>query len=177
MATAAQHHPHEEAADVMAQILDGFTEYVQRADSQIKGGKRYRLSLLWVHSFAALIMAPAFNALGEDGMVGGTWFYLRLLPGMPTTLALILAIGGLVLGIGCVLRHRTWEAVGVSFLALFYVTMAIGFGLSVLAYYTGDLPGTKPATYAPILYFHITIIMIVHFGTLTKMILLGNRKD
>lgn len=167
MTTAA--HSERDAVDVMGEIMDGFTEYVSRAERQARGNRKYRLSLLWVHGFAALLMGPAFALLGKEGMAGGSWYFLRQIPGMPYTLAVILTIGGFILTAGVIAGYRPAEAFGLVLLALFYLTIGIGFGLAVIGWFTGNLSATKPAPYAPILYMHMTIIMIVHVGTILRL--------
>lgn len=170
MATMNPFADHHDPIEVMTEIVDGFAHYVDSAERQVREGRKYRVNLLWVHAVAALLMAPAFAGLGRSGMVGATWIYLRHVPGAPYSIAICLGIGGLVLGIGCLRLDRKMEAVGLLFLAAFYLTIAVGFGLANVAWYRGLIPGPKPAPYAPVLYLHLTVIMAVHINTLLRLI-------
>lgn len=161
--------PGEDAVDVMVEVVDGFAEYVLTTERRDARWVHYRANLLWVHSFAALVMAPLFAAIGEVGMRGTSFAVLRTLPGTPLSLAVVLGVGGLVLGLGCVFVSRRVQIAGLLGLLVFYMTLSISFGAASIQFVAnGPIPGAMgvPAYYAPIVYLHISIIMAVHMTTL-----------
>lgn len=160
--------------DAFTDLMDGFSEYIIRAGDQVQHGRQYRLNLLWIHALFALLMGPTFMALGRNGMTSAAWFYLRSVPGAPASIGAVLVVGGFILGTGCVLRNRVVECVGLVAVAAFYLTIAVGFGAANIHWYTSDTPiGPKPASYAPLLYLHLVVIMCLHLWTLIGVIRRG----
>jgi hypothetical protein len=168
--TVAPRMQQQDPIEMFTDLMDGFTEYVLRTSEQAVESRRYRLNLLWIHSLYALLMGPAFIALGQDGMAGTAWTHLRELPGSPTSIGMLLIVGGFILGVGCIMLNRKIETVGLIFLTAFYLTICVGFGVATVQWYIGAIEGAKPAPYAPILYAHFTTIMGLHFWTLVKII-------
>jgi hypothetical protein len=163
--------------EFMTEIMDGFSEYVLRTEEAVTEGRRYRLNLLWVHSLYALLMGPAFMALGAQGMAAPQWVLIRQIPGAPVTIGMLLIVGGFVLGVGCINKDRHVESIGLIFLSAFYLLLCVGFTWGLGAWMFGYTHGPKPAPYAPILYAHLTTIMAIHFWTLRKMLRRGPLSD
>lgn len=165
-----------DAIEVLSDLVDGFTEYASRAERQALAGRKYRVHLLWIHSLFALVMAPAFAMLGQQGLAAPAFSHIAQIPYAPISLATVLGIGGMVTGVGCIFLNRPVELIGLVFLGMFYATLAFGFGWSVIDWYTGPMTApAKPAPYAPILYLHLTTIMAIHCGTLSRLIREQNR--
>jgi hypothetical protein len=154
-----------DAVDQMADIVDGFEQYVVRAASREHHGNQYRVNLLWVHAVAALMIAPLLSATGRGGLTGPTFAFLRTLPGTPYSLSTILGTGGFILGIGCVFRHKIIEAVGLVGLLIFYLVLAVSFAVPPLRWlaHSGSV---KPPFYSPIVYVHLAVVMAMHIYAL-----------
>lgn len=157
----------DDRADVMADLLDGFTVYVHGAEKGLTNAGKYRSNLLWVHSVAALLIAPLLVATGREGIQGPAFALLRQLPGMPGSVASLIGTGGFVLGVGAILGSRPVQIVGLSLLGVFYATLALGFSGAIWLYFTDGLTA-KPTLYAPVLYLHLTVIMFVHMAGLLR---------
>ena len=157
----------EESADVMADLLDGFTSYVHGAEKGLRNAGRYRSNLLWVHAVAALLIAPLFAATGRVALADPSFEVLRHIPGTPGSLANIIGLGGFVLGVGGILDDRIVQIIGLTLLGVFYATLAVTFAGAILFYLTGQLT-VKPILYQPVLYLHLTVIMIVHVAGLLR---------
>lgn len=161
--------------DVMVDIMDGFSEYVLRTEEAVLRGRRYRLNLLWVHAVYALLMGPAFMSLGPAGVASTAFTHLRQIPGSYISVGGTLTVGGFILGIGCILRNRRVEQFGLVLLIGFYFTICVIFSWANIDWYTGRIGGNKPAPYAPVLYAHLTTIMIIHWWTLRNLLRQGLR--
>lgn len=164
-AQAAQVEGAIDAVEQMMEVLDGFEQYVVYAADRDQHGTRYRLNLLWIHAFAALLVAPALSLTGRDGMTGPSFAFLRTLPGTPYSLSTVIGLGGLILGMGCVFRHKIIEQVGLSLLFLFYLCMTISLAVPALDWLVHGGP-VKPPMYGPVIYLHLTVIMAVHVWAL-----------
>lgn len=147
--------PHDLLADLLDQVGG-----VQR---RLRRTARYRSDLLWVHTAAALLIAPLMAATGQDGMTGPAWTLTRQLPGAPVSLAALIGVAGFVLGCGQILADRRVQAAGLILLAVFYAVLAVSFAGAVILWDTGRL-APKPALYTPVLYVHLTVIMLVHIA-------------
>lgn len=157
------------ALDRMTDVVDSLGEYVLITTDRARHGTRYRLNLLWVHSVAALMMAPLFMATGREGMTGPSFSFLRSLPGSPYSVGIILMAGGLIVGMGCIFRAKLVEAIGLILLAIFYITLAITFAVPPTRWLIGEQL-IKPPLYGPVLYGHLTVIMALHIrGLLTSL--------
>lgn len=150
-----------EAVDIMIDVVDGLEEYVIISADTETHGTRYRLNLLWIHAIAAVTMAPLLMYTGKDGLNGPSLSFIADLPGSPLSIALMLWVGGLILGMGAVFRAKRTEMVGLCFLATFYILFAVSLAVPPIRWLAGD-GGMKPAFYAPILYGHMATIMAVH---------------
>ncbi len=152
----------------LLELVEGFQAFVNRSLRVEVRSVRYRLNLLWVHAASALLMAPLFAAIGRQGMFGPSFHYLRELPAMPGLLSAPLGLGGLVLGLGLVFGSRRAQIIGLSGLLTFYLGMAIGFAAASVRWAVNPAAPTAPppAFYAPVLYLHMGVIMIVHTSTL-----------
>jgi len=149
------------AVDQMMAVVDDLETYVWTTHWRERNGTRYRLNLLWLHAGAALVMAPLLSATGPDGLTGPSFAFLRELPGTPYSLATILGLGGLVLGWGCIFRHKTTEMVGLALLAVFYLIVGVSFAVPPIEWLIERGP-VKPPSYSPILYAHLALIMVAH---------------
>ncbi|MEU1761320.1 hypothetical protein [Micromonospora sp. NPDC005652] len=156
--------------DALASTLDALDRHLHRADVVIKRSESNRLSLLHIHAAAALVIAPLFWSIGSAGMTGPSWVVLRAIPGMPGSLAVVLAVGGLVLAVSTTLRHKRVEIVGLAMLLAWYLTIAVGFGAASVVWVAGsNSPAQRPSFYAAAVYTHLAVIMAVHIRTLRRM--------
>lgn len=153
------------ALDRMTDVVDSFETYVIYAASREEHGTQYRLNLLWIHAFAALLIAPLMSATGRDGMSGPSFVVVRQIPGTPYSLSALLGIGGVILGLGCVFRAKRVEVVGLCLLMIFYLTLAVSFAALPIMW-LGDRTSVKPPMYAPVVYCHLAVIMSVHMWAL-----------
>lgn len=153
------------AVDRMMDVVDGFEAYVVHAADRDRHGTRYRLNLLWIHSFAALIIAPLLSLTGRDGLTGPSFAFLRTLPGTPYSLSALLGFGGFVLGMGCIFRFKRVEQVGLALLMMFYLLLGVSLTVPPLQYAFGDAT-IKPPLYSPVVYAHLAVIMAVHIWAL-----------
>lgn len=162
----ADNSPERDPVDVMVDVVSGFERFVTKARSSEGRSLKYRANLLWVHALAAMTMAPLFAATGKSGMSSPSMAVLREIPGTPTSIAVLLGAGGLVLGLGCIVDLRRLEIVGLVILSMFYLILSVSFAAAGVKFYFFDGVGAKPTIYAPVVYLHLTIIMGVHMGTL-----------
>lgn len=152
--------------DALSDMVEDFSIYVKGAEVEHRESIRYRLNLLWVHAFFALLIAPLF-ALST--LAGGSFAVMRAIPGAPHTLAAFLLVGGMVLGYGCVFRRKMVEIVGLILLAIWYAILALSFLAAIVVYFMdGALAAFPPTYYAPVLYLHLSTIMAVHMSTLAR---------
>lgn len=161
----------EEAINALARTLDDLDIHLQRSDATVKRSEKNRLSMLTIHGVAAMFIAPAFMAIGRDGMQGATWVVARLIPGSPYTLAVLLFAGGLVLAVATAYRAVWWEMLGLWILLSWYAIIAVSFGAAVVVWARHGMPDGpgKPSLYAPVLYSHFVAIMGVHLRTLHRI--------
>jgi hypothetical protein len=161
----------------MADLLDGLEALVHSVDDSARQSRAVarrsesnRLSLLHIHAAAALIIAPLFALLGREGMQGPSWTVVRLIPAAPYSLAVLLAVGGVVLGVATWHRHKPAEMLGLWLLLSWYVTISVSFaGAALLWLVDSDHTGPKPSFYPPAVYLHLSVIMAVHLRTLRRM--------
>lgn len=153
------------AVDEMMTVVDGFEAYVINAAGRDRSGVRYRLNLLWIHAFCALMIAPLMSLTGRDGLNGPSFAFLRTLPGTPYSLSALIGAGGLVLGLGCIFRAKRVESVGLALLMLFYASLSVSFAVPGIQWLT-EMSPVKPPLYGPVVYGHLTVIMAVHIWAL-----------
>jgi hypothetical protein len=159
----------EETIDALARTLDALDEHLRDSDAVVRRSERNRLSLLHVHALAAVVIAPLFALLGRDGMAGPSWAVARFIPGAPYTLAVLLGIGGVILGVATWYRRVGWELVGLWVLMCWYATIAASFAGAVLVWFAEGRPPQRPSFYAAAVYAHIGIVLWVHRMTLAKI--------
>lgn len=174
--TATSMSAEEGPVDRLAAALDGLEALVVSADakaerSQVvaRRSERNRLSLLHIHAAAALVIAPLFSSIGEQGMQGPSWLVVQLIPAAPHSLAALLAVGGIILGVATWFRHKTGEMLGLLLLTAWYLVIAVSFGVASLVWLADTPDGPRPSFYAPAVYFHLAVIMLVHLRTLRRM--------
>lgn len=159
----------EDTIDALAKTLDALDEHLQSSDATARRSERNRLSLLHVHSVAAVVIAPLFAALGREGMRGPSWTVAKLIPGAPYTLALVLGVGGVLLGVATWYRRLGWELVGLWVLMGWYATIAVSFFGAVVVWLIQGQPEGRPSFYAGAVYAHVCVILWVHRTTLTRI--------
>lgn len=162
----------EEAIARLASTLDALDDHIRVADATVKRSERNRLSMLHLHALAAVVIGPLFATVGRGGMSGAIWVTVRLIPGAPFTLAILLFTGGIILGTATWLRAVRWEMLGLWILLGWYATIALSFGAAVLLWLWHGAPGgsAKPSPYAPALYCHFAAVMAVHLRTLRRIL-------
>jgi hypothetical protein len=172
MTSAAGSNPAEQLAD----LLDALDDHVRAAEGAVRRSEGNRISILYVHAVYALLIAPAFAAIGKEGMNGPTWSVLRLFPGAPYSLAAVMFLGGLVLVVATTFANRVWELVGLLLLMFWYAAVAGSFGAAMIVWMVTGGGGPRPAAYAPLVYSHFLTIMLVHCWTLRRMIRAAARR-
>lgn len=139
---------------------------------KLRRNEKNRLGLLLVHGCAALTIAPGFaiQLSSPGGMDAPSYQILRLIPGVPYSLAFILGLGGAILIPATIARARGWETLGLVLLATWYATMSITLYAAFIpwAYAGGDMH-TRPSLFGGQLYTHFLVVMLVHLYTLAKM--------
>lgn len=160
----------------LADLIDAMDDHVRTSEAAQRRSEGNRISILYVHALFALMIAPAFAAYGREAMTGPIWVLIRSLPGTPGTLALIMFLGGLILAIATTLRDRIWEMVGLGFLIVWYGTISFSFSVAVLVWILEGGNGPKPGLYAPLVYGHFAVIMLVHCHTLRRMMMASGRR-
>lgn len=145
--------------DGFGKIVDDFASIMTVADRAVRGQLAYRHELLWVHAVAAILLAPTFSL---TNVRTPAFAFLRMLPGAPGSLGALVGFGGLLLVIGLLLQAIPVKMVGLTVLATFYSLLGFSFTVPVWLYATGHLGGMRPALYAPIVYFHLTVVMLIH---------------
>jgi hypothetical protein len=156
--------------DRLADLIDALDAHVRSAEGVVRRSEGNRVSILYVHAIFALLIAPAFAAIGQAGMTGPIWSVARAIPGTPGSLAFIMFAGGLILTVGATFANRRLEMLGLGFLISWYATVSISFALSIGSWLIGDHAGPRPGFYAPLVYAHFMTIMLVHCWTLRKML-------
>ncbi len=159
----------------LADLIDALDDHMRTSEADKRRAEGNRISILYVHALFALMIAPAFAALGRKGMSGPIWVLIKSMPGTPGSLALIMFLGGLILAIATTLRDRVWEMVGLGFLIMWYGAISFSFAVAVLVWIIGGGPGPRPGLYAPLIYAHFAVIMLVHCHTLRRMMLASGR--
>lgn len=161
--------PRRDPIEVMSEMFDNFENYARRAEVSEHNSVSYRLNLLWIHATAAILIAPLFAATGRNGMRAPSFQVLLTIPGAPGSIALILGVSGFILGVGCVLRHKKMEIVGLFGLVFWYLIIVFSFGGAVVNWYVaGSSPNAVPSLYAPVLYLHFAVIMVAHMVNLIR---------
>lgn len=155
--------------DRLADLIDALDDHVRAAETTVRRSEGNRIGILYVHALFAVAIGPAFAAIGKEGMNGPIWRAMRDLPGAPYSLGAIMFLGGIILTIATTLRSRLWEIVGLCLLVVWYGTVAVTFGASILLWAIGGRQGMQPGFYAPLVYLHFLAIMLVHCWTLRKM--------
>jgi hypothetical protein len=159
----------EDRIDALARTLDALDEHLQVSDATVRRSEKNRLSLLHVHAVFAVAIAPLFAALGQDGMRGPSWVVIRLIPGAPYTLAALLGIGGVILGVATWYRAVVWETAALWVLMAWYALIAVSFAGAVLLWLADGASGQRPSFYAGVVYAHVFVILGVHQRTLVKI--------
>lgn len=159
----------EQPFDALAHALDALDNRIQTSDATVRRSERNRLSLLHVHALFAVIIAPLFALLGRDGMNGPSWIIARLIPGAPYTLAVLLGIGGVILGVATWYRRVGWELIGLWVLMSWYTIIAVSFAGALLWWLTGGQSGPRPSPYPAAVYTHVCVILGIHQMTLVRI--------
>lgn len=161
---------YEDKIDQLAQALDSVDEHVRSVDASARREQRNRLNMLHLHALAAIVIGPLFCMVGSTSLNGANWAIIRVIPGAQLTLGLVLLTGGLILAPATHYRHLFWEKIGLWIVMAWYATIALSFGGASLLYLTGHNPSpSRPAFYAPMVYLHLTCVMVVHLATLNRM--------
>jgi hypothetical protein len=155
----------------LAATLDALDVHLKRSDADVRRSVRYRLTLLHLHAVFAVYIGIQFTRVDRTTMAVAPWAVIRSVPGSPVSLGIVLATGGLILGMGAWLRNIPAEIAGLCLLLLWYLTIATSFGGALLWWRLGLLPaGTpQPAPYSHGIYLHLSAVMIVHIGSLLKI--------
>lgn len=161
----------DDAITALAHTLDALDDHVRVSDATVRRSERNRLSLLHAHALFACLIALLFAALGPAGMSTASWVVLRLIPGMPFTLAALLFAGGLILGVATWNRHITGEMVGLWLLMAWYATISLGFAGAAVVWLANGSPqgAAKPSFYPAGVYAHIWVVLAVHQHTLRRI--------
>jgi hypothetical protein len=160
----------EEKIEALAAALDRVGEHVDAVDATARRSEKNRLSMLHLHAAAAILVGCLFAAVDNSAMQGPNWIVIKMIPGAPESLGYFLLAGGLILGPSTWYRRLFWEKVGLWIILLWYATISTSFGTATLLWLAGDNPSPiTPAFYAPIVYLHLSCVMMVHLITLGRM--------
>jgi hypothetical protein len=143
----------------LADLFDVMDGRIRKTDALARRSESNRLSILYVHALFALLIAPTFAALGKEGMTSSIWALIKQMPGTPGSLALIMFLGGLILAI----------------LIMWYGTISFSFAVGIIVWLLGGGDGPRPGLYAPLVYAHFAVIMLVHCNTLRRMMVASGR--
>lgn len=158
----------------LAAALDDVDQHVRAVDATARRSENNRLNMLHLHAVAAALIGLLFAAIDPAVMTGTNWVVIKMIPGAPVTLGLFMFLGGMILGPATWYRHLRWEKVGLWIIMAWYATIALSFGTATLLWLSEEAPSkTPPAFYAPMVYLHLTCVMLVHLFTLNRMTRLG----
>lgn len=161
---------YEDKINQLAQALDSVDVHVRAVDATAKREHRNRLNMLHLHAAAAIVVGALFMTMPASSMTATNWIVINMIPGTARSLGLLLLIGGLILGPATHTRNLRWEKIGLWLILLWYATIAFSFGTAAMLYLAGAIPGAAaPAFYAPMVYLHLTLVMVVHLLTLNRM--------
>lgn len=172
MAEAALMHREDDPVAALAEWISAMDVTSRRTTATLRRSERNRLSLLVVHGLAALVIAPLFFAqtAAPGGMDSPTFVVLRLVPAAPYTLSTILTLGGLLLVPATLAHNRQWEMTGLLLLIVWYLTIAVAYAAAIAVWARAGYPASgRPSLFAPALYLHLGIIMLVHWSTLRRL--------
>lgn len=147
------------------------------AQRDARRSEKNRVGMLYIHSLAAVTIAPLFATSNLDS---AAFTVMRSVPGAPYSTAALLGVGGIVLGLSAAGAHRVMAFWGLSLISAWYMAMAVTFTASAAVWtidqdpvsltaafdlIMGDTP-RKPSVYAIPLYGHLSAVMIRHMITL-----------
>jgi hypothetical protein len=166
-AASAERHP--DAVGALAEVLSAIDAEGRRQHKRLADNEHNRIGLLVIHALVALAVPPFFV---YTSFTGPTWEAIRELPGFPYTFITPMWVGGMILLPATFARRQVAEIVGLALIYVWYMAMAVGFSVPVVTYMyasvRGHEPTAKPSLYAPLVYFHLAIIMRVHITTLRR---------
>lgn len=166
--------PRRDPAGALGELLTALDRERRTQSRALNVNERNRVGLLVLHAVVALVVPPLF--IFSD-FAGPTWSVIKTVPGFPYTWVLPLWIGGLILMPATFARHKNWEMVGLILIYIWYAAMGLGFAAPAVAWGVDAWqawrdgrppPGGKPSLYAPAIYFHLAMIMRIHFATLWR---------
>lgn len=158
------------------EIVDEFADIMHGADKTVWRFVHYRHELLWVHGIASMLMAWALAGTGKGALRGPSFILIRMIPGAPGSLAVMLGLGGFLICVGLIFEIFAVKRVGLLMLGLFYLTIALSLSVPIFLWATGQLP-MKPVLYPPILYLHMAAIIAVHIGLTFRRVKLRSTDD
>jgi hypothetical protein len=161
----------------LTEYLDALDDHIQAVDGELHREVDNRLTLLHLHAFAGMLIAPSFAAIGRDGMTAPIWSIVRQIPGAPYSLAALMFTGAVILGIATTYRNLRWETVGLVMILAWYAILTVSFGGAVTLWLASGRPAVPgpPGFYAPFVYLHLTAVMTVHLVTLRRKMRLQRR--
>ncbi len=161
----------EDPTSALASLLTALDTSLKHEKATAKRSEHNRLSMLYLHGGAAIVIAPLFLTYSlATGLTSASWNLLRSIPGAPTSVAAWLFVGGVVAMLGTAARHPTWAAVGLGLLAGWYLSFAATFSYAAFDWWRdGANTSTMPALYAGPVYCHFALIMVVHLITALRM--------
>jgi hypothetical protein len=161
----------EDAINQLARTLDSLDDHLKRSDDVVRRSVKYRLTLLHFHAVFAIYIGLQFTQVDKRTMTGAAWELINGVPGRQWTLGILLALGGVILGVATWRRRIIGEIVGLCFLLSWYLTITASFAGGLIWWELGWFPaGTaRPTPYAHGVYGHLATIMLVHIGALVRM--------
>lgn len=171
----------EEAAERIADLLDGIERRVYTSQRIAALDERNRLTLLFGHAIFAMLVVPGFALLSKSGMQSPSFAVLRHIPGAPFSLAAWIGAAGFLLAVCTIHRHRRGEFYALAGLFAWYVLFSVSLMAAIatwmapaieaggVAHFPSHLDwGHAPAIYAPVVYSHLAYAMAGHMRTLWK---------
>ncbi len=177
--------PEPSANELLGELIDlvrATDDEARAARRTARRAERNRIGMLYIHSLAALAIAPLFAVAAIDSPAFAA---MRQIPGAPYSVAVVLGIGGILLSVSAAGGHRMVAFAGLGLLAAWYATMAVTFALSAAVWSAGHHPDSlteavelliadtrgKPSVYAVPLYAHFCAVMVRHMMTLRGKVL------
>lgn len=160
----------EDPLGKMAITLNALDVHVRDAGHVSRRLESNRLSLLYVHAVAAIMVGPLFLSYGQrTGLNSPSWTFASEVPGATWALSTLIGGGGVVLLCATIARSLNWAMTGLSMIMTWYLITASLFFAASVNWASEGRAGNPPGTYAVVVYAHMTVIMMVHLRTMVKL--------
>ncbi len=169
--------PEDQLADVLAALqahVDDAQIHARQEAEVAKSDRSNRFTLLYVHAFFAILVAPLCVWHGiVTGLSGPSWSVARAIPGVPYSIGTVLFAGGVILALATAARSRAWIIAGLAAILSWYVIIALTFSGAVVLWLDAGAPLARqqvPATYAVLVYAGYAAILGIHLRTVVRAV-------